>query len=168
MSELADVDSDVAASSAGRSPALLRAAGLAIEFFALQPEQVRELWPMLAPRLRAFEAKTALASPEEVLLAVSQLQAQLWAGWDGTRIVGVVVTQIHQTAQGRFCNLWLAESDLPDSREIAPQALAVIEKWAREIGCFAVEIVGRAGWARVLNGYRRQAVVMHKHLHVSH
>jgi hypothetical protein len=39
-----------------------------------------------------------------------------------------------------------------------------IESWARTMGCYAIEIVGREGWQRVLPDYKRTAVVLEKPL----
>jgi hypothetical protein len=40
----------------------------------------------------------------------------------------------------------------------------VIEAWARSIGCDTMLIMGRPGWQRALEGYRRTAVVLEKKL----
>ncbi len=39
-----------------------------------------------------------------------------------------------------------------------------IEKYAKDEGCRAVRIYGRPGWERVLDGYRREFVVLEKAL----
>jgi len=40
----------------------------------------------------------------------------------------------------------------------------VVEEWARHIKCDTMLIMGRPGWQRALDGYRRTAVVLEKRL----
>jgi hypothetical protein len=42
--------------------------------------------------------------------------------------------------------------------------LATIESYARDEGCACVRIYGRKGWARVLDGYETQHVILRKEL----
>lgn len=42
--------------------------------------------------------------------------------------------------------------------------LSLVEEWAREQGCSAMEVFGRKGWARKLDGYDLQQVVLRKEL----
>jgi hypothetical protein len=39
-----------------------------------------------------------------------------------------------------------------------------IESYARASGCAAVRIMGRRGWARVLDGYRTKRIILEKDL----
>jgi len=51
-----------------------------------------------------------------------------------------------------------------DLKEINDHIRPMIEEWARGIGCDTMLIMGRPGWQRVLEGYRRTAVVLEKKL----
>lgn len=51
-----------------------------------------------------------------------------------------------------------------DLEEIDKIIRPVIEEWARHINCDTMLIMGRPGWQRALEGYRRTAVVLEKKL----
>jgi hypothetical protein len=51
-----------------------------------------------------------------------------------------------------------------DLNEIDTIIRPVIEEWARHINCDTMLIMGRPGWQRALEGYRRTAVVLEKRL----
>ena len=51
-----------------------------------------------------------------------------------------------------------------DLKEINDHIRPIIEEWARSIGCDTMLIMGRPGWQRALEGYRRTAVVLEKKL----
>lgn len=51
-----------------------------------------------------------------------------------------------------------------DLNEINNVIRPVIEEWARHIDCNTMLIMGRPGWQRALDGYRRTAVVLEKRL----
>lgn len=51
-----------------------------------------------------------------------------------------------------------------DLTEINDHIRPIIEEWARKIGCDTMLIMGRPGWQRALEGYRRTAVVLEKKL----
>lgn len=71
-----------------------------------------------------------------------------------------VVTQIHSYPKGRVLRIWLAGGDLDELLHYLPAA----DGYAREQGCIAVELEGRVGWERVLEGYRKRRVVLSKEL----
>ncbi len=95
---------------------------------------------------------------EAALLAEIQSgRAQLWAG-EG----GAVVTQCVTAQDGRTLHIWLAGGELAAVLALRPG----IEAWARGLGCEAITIEGRAGWARVLrtHGYRSHGAVLRRSL----
>lgn len=51
-----------------------------------------------------------------------------------------------------------------DLAEIDTIIRPVLEEWARHINCDTMLIMGRPGWQRALEGYRRTAVVLEKRL----
>lgn len=51
-----------------------------------------------------------------------------------------------------------------DLREIDEIIRPVLEEWARHINCDTMLIMGRPGWQRALEGYKRTAVVLEKRL----
>ena len=83
-------------------------------------------------------------------------EAQLWAG-----DASALLTEIVAYPRVRACRAWLAGGDLAEIKQMAP----VIEDWARrERNCTRGEIMGRDGWERALEGYRRVCAVLVKEL----
>lgn len=70
------------------------------------------------------------------------------------------VTSIRQEPKRRVCVVWLAGGDLEELQFWEPRLC----EWARENGCSVVEIIGRTGWKRALEGYDMTAVVLTKEI----
>lgn len=77
-------------------------------------------------------------------------------------VYGVVVTQVYPTMRGDICCIWGACGTAPKS--VILEVYAHIEAWARNLGCFALEIHGRRGWERMLKGFTKTAVILEKPL----
>lgn len=136
-----------------------------VRFFTVKPQDVEAVRPWLEPFLKDFARITCLVSPEDVIAQAKAADCQIWSYHDGENFRGIVVTRIHTNTVGKVCSLWVAIGDGP---ELIEGFHAEIEKWARGIGCYALEIVGRAGWQRKLPGYTRTAVVLEKRLQEVH
>lgn len=115
------------------------------------PEDARRL-------LAAAAAHDGLQTVDDAMEAVSNDEAQLWAGEKS-----VMVTQVTNYSQSRLGSIWLAGGDLD---ELVETMLPQFEAWAKENGCDAVALAGRKGWQRVLRelGYETRAYVMRKPL----
>lgn len=135
-------------------------------FFAIKPADVDAVRPWLEPFLADFARKTCLVGPEDVISQAKNRDCQLWSYHDGEKFRGVVATRIHQTTVGRMCSLWVCIG--LDAEELMLGVHGEIEMWARAIGCYAMEIVGREGWQKKLPGYTRKAVVLEKALQEMH
>ena len=129
------------------------------KFFPIMPTAVEVARPYLEPWLREFEAKTCLVTAEDVFRQAKLGECQLWTYHDG-EFRGAVATRIYTNAVGRICQLWVCIG--VDVDELIDGVYAQLERWARDSGCYAMEIVGRAGWERRLPGYKRKAVVLEK------
>lgn len=75
-----------------------------------------------------------------------------------------VVTQIHEHPCGRVLRIWLAGGDLAEIIGYLPAA----DVYAREQNCIAVEVEGRPGWERFLEGYEKRRVILVKDLREEH
>ena len=93
---------------------------------------------------------------EDVLKGVRDGAYQLWAA-DGS----VCITTIDIFPLIKQCTVIIGAGDL---REIDDELRPMIETWARSLGCDTMLIMGRPGWERALEGYRRTAVVLEKKL----
>lgn len=128
--------------------------------FTVKPEDVDRVRPWLMPFLEDFERKTFMVSPEDVIAQAKTRDCQLWSYHDGENFRGVVATRLLKTTVGDICSLWVCIG--LDADELIGGMYAEIENWARNVGCYAMEIVGREGWQRKLPGYSRKAVVLEK------
>lgn len=81
------------------------------------------------------------ATEEELLSEIAAGRAQLWPGE-----TAAMVTQCLESREGRFLHVWLAGGDLTGVMALKPG----VEAWGRAMGCSAVTINGRPGWARLL------------------
>lgn len=134
--------------------------------FTVQPDDVDAVRPWLEPFLKRFEASTCLVTSEDVIRQAKACDCQLWSYHDGERFRGVLATRIVPTTLGPLCSLWVCVGIEAD--ELMGGMLAEVERWARSIGCYATEIVGREGWQRKLPGYTKKAVVLEKRLQETH
>jgi hypothetical protein len=134
--------------------------------FTVRPEDVDAVRTWLVPFLAQFERKTFLVSAEDVIRQAKSRDCQLWSYHDGEGFRGVVATRVHQTSLGSLCSIWVCIGINAD--ELMEGMHAEIERWARSIGCYAIEIVGREGWLKKLPGYTRKAVVLEKRLQEVH
>ena len=72
----------------------------------------------------------------------------------------VIVTEIVDYPNQSVCRIWLAGGDLDELME----AEKSICKWAEELGCTGMEIIGRKGWSRKLTDYKEASVVLVKEI----
>ena len=134
--------------------------------FTVRPEDVDAVRAWLDPFLAQFEEKTFLVSADDVIRQAKSRDCQLWSYHDGQDFRGVVATRIHQTSLGCLCSIWVCIG--VNAEELMQGMHGEIERWARSIGCYAIEIVGREGWQRKLPGYTRKAIVLEKRLQETH
>jgi len=71
-----------------------------------------------------------------------------------------IVTEIVDYPKKSVCRIWLAGGDLDE----LIHAEKHIARWAKQIGCHGMEIIGRKGWQRKLSDYRDTSVVLVKEL----
>jgi hypothetical protein len=120
------------------------------------------LWPLLAPALRRSPDKPAGGADIEAWLLARLLahDAQLWAVHADGKPVAAVVTEIQVADGQRRCLLWLIGGSCARGirvRDWADGLLALVESWARSLGCSALWGSGRRGWARIVEprGFNR-------------
>jgi hypothetical protein len=109
-----------------------------------------DLWPLLEPALRRSPDKPAACADVEGWLLARLLahDAQLWAVYAGSKPVAAIVTEVQDGEGQRRCLLWLIGGSR--ARDWADDLLALVESWARSLGCTALWGSGRRGWARIV------------------
>ena len=71
---------------------------------------------------------------------------------------GAVVTQVCEYPRRRVLRVWLAGGNLDELR----RSFGFLDELAEELGCQCIEIDGRKGWGRVMDGFKQQRVVYTK------
>lgn len=127
---------------------------------------VRE--PFTDPRwkaLRALLKRSCVESDdttiEEVEEALRGAQAQLWAVYDGDRVVLAAVTQLFNTEGRRIAYCWQMGGDFARG---GPELVPLFLEWAANEGCVVAEINGRVGWMRRLRDWKAVSVTLRKEL----
>jgi GNAT superfamily N-acetyltransferase len=129
-----------------------------VRLIAVPPDRAGEFLPIAAGYIISAVERVGISDAGAVLAAVSAGRALLWlAVDDDARVCGAGVTEL----DGDACVIVAWGSD--DQERCAP-LLATIEQFARDEGCKAVRIYGRAGWQRRLTEYRLKAIIMERPL----
>src|SRR5688572_5602081 len=98
-------------------------------------------------RLEMFE-------PEELRADLKDACKQLFGVQEDGRIIGIAITRI----TNRCCEICHAAGTQTGRGQIR-FLYDHIERWARDIGCSRMRIMGRRGWLRALEGYRQTGVI---------
>lgn len=98
----------------------------------------RKVDPLIESALKYQDEHDLDSIKREIFLK----QAQLWEGEKS-----VIVTQIEEYPKIKKCRIWIAAGDMV---ELVEKMLPAVEKWAKKENCYAIGVVGRKGWSRVL------------------
>lgn len=85
-------------------------------------------------------------------------RAHLWIGGRDS-IEVAVVAQLMERPRQKLYLIWLAGGSGLDTCKAIEEAM---RGYAKAEGCDVMEIVGRSGWERALEGYERHVVVMRR------
>lgn len=119
-------------------------------------EGIEHIAPFREPIERALAEGYGQMGYHDVLEGIARGEYQFWASKDSC-----VVTTVDIFPRIKQLTVIIGAGDL---REIDDVIRPVIEAWARSIDCDTMLIMGRPGWQRALEGYRRTAVVLEKKL----
>ena len=119
-------------------------------------EGIEHIAPFREPIERALAEGYGQMNYRDVLEGIARGEYQFWASKDSC-----VVSTIDVFPRIKQLTVIIGAGDL---REIDDVIRPVIEAWARSIGCDTMLIMGRPGWQRALEGYKRTAVVLEKKL----
>jgi len=132
----------------------------------LSQSQVLKYWSTIAPLLEsAIDHNCGEAKLEDYLRKVLNDEAQLWAIIEGDDIKGAGITQVLTYSKQKVFHIILfAGIDF----ELQSQVFPIVEAFAKDCGCVAIEQWGRKGWAKTLPkyvpGFREVYTVMRKEL----
>lgn len=112
--------------------------------------QLEAHWHVVLPHIeRALESGAGDYKPADVFREIKARDAQLWVWAEKDRVKAACVTKVIQYPQKKVCLIMLGAGDgLKQWRDDG-----TIEAWARGNGCTELEIYGRRGWGRALDGW---------------
>lgn len=113
------------------------------------PGEVAEHWHLVKDYLkRALEHGAGESTLADYLAKIMNYQAQLWVVLDeGQHVVAAGMTKFIQYSRHKTLHLVaLGGDNLNDWGD----TFSVVEQFARDNGCVAIEQWGRPGWSRVL------------------
>jgi len=130
----------------------------------ITPEEALRQLPVLT---KYFNKAIAHGQGESTLTdymrKILNKQAQCWLAIDGAHIVGVGLTEILEYAQHKTVHIIVFSCD---DFEKCYSLFPIVEEFAKQQGCTAVEQWGRKGWAKALPkyvpGFEEAYVVMRK------
>lgn len=134
--------------------------------FTAQPETLDQLWPLALPHLERFSEGTLLINTQCIYEQLKKNEKQLWLFEDGGVVTLVVVTEVWPSMKGPVCTIKIASGHA--GHQPLLDICGEIERWASDIGCIGIEIVGRKGWSRLLDGFKQTGVVLEKDLRQVH
>jgi hypothetical protein len=135
------------------------------ELACVDPRQVGQIWPRVAPRLRRAMLRTGLSAFADVERDVLDGRALLWLALSRhsmeVAIDAVATTRLEQADAGKVCVIVACEGR---ERHRWLPLIGGIETYAKSEGCCSVRIFGRKGWRRVLDGYAQTHVIIEKEM----
>lgn len=134
--------------------------------FTVHPETLDQLWPHALPHLKRFSEETLLIDTESIYQSLKTNDRQMWMLAKEGEVVLVVVTEVRSGDHGTICTIRIGAGTA--GHESLRTIFGEIEGWARKLGCVAIEICGRKGWSRVLDGFKQTGVILEKDLRQVH
>ena len=132
----------------------------------LPHDKVVSNWPVISNLLKsALDHGCGESAPEDYLRKILNDKAQLWAVIENENIIGAGVTEVLTYSKQKVLHIFLfAGINFEEQALVFP----IVERFAKECGCVAIEQWGRKGWAKVLPkhvpGFREVYTVMRKEL----
>ncbi len=117
------------------------------ELVCVDPKRVQEIWPHVAPLLKAACTRTNLNAFADIESDILAGRSLLWIAWDGQAIEAAAATILINSEIGKVCIITVCSGN-----EMCRwlRLIGEIENYAREEGCARVRIFGRKGWLRAL------------------
>lgn len=127
--------------------------------FALGASEIDAHWGEIAPHLYRLQRRGVIDA-EEVREDLKAERKQLFGYAEDGKILGICITRI---TKGRVCEFYgaVGTQSAPGQIQAVHEA---ITQWAKSINCTKLRFNGRAGWLRMLKGYRQTGVIGEKEL----
>lgn len=121
------------------------------QLFVVTPERLDEAWDRCAHWIEvACDFTQGKLGPEDVRKSISDGTSQLFLciDMDSRELIGTVVTTIRQYPKQRVLTLYLGAAPSGHRKKWLPH-LPEFERYARDVGCAAVEIEGIPLWGEI-------------------
>jgi len=132
-----------------------------VNLVCVPPQLAREIWPLVADRIRSAVLRTDLSHTADVEYDVLEGDGLLWIATYEDTIEAAATTLLVKTDRHLVCIITALGGENMDRWF---DLLAEIETWAKSEGAALVRVIGRKGWVRVLKDYRVKNVVLERHL----
>ena len=126
----------------------------------LDPEDVEYVWDKVEPILaRAVSRSEGELKTNDILDLITEGDMQLWIVSENKEIIAALVTQIITYPQKRILRLVsLAGEDFNKFKHF----LDMVQSFAIQKGCTALELWGRKGWKKLLPEWNSKYIVYTK------
>jgi hypothetical protein len=126
---------------------------MSVDLLCVNPADIAKTWPLARDLIRAAIERTDLSDFADIEKDVLEGRQLLWLAISD-RVEAAATTHLSRgVCTLTACSGHQMERWLP--------LFATIEKYAKAEGC-KMRIYGRPGWERVLDGYRREYVILEK------
>jgi hypothetical protein len=132
-----------------------------VELICVDPKRIGEVWPHVVHLIHGAVKRTNLSHTLDIELDVLHGSGLLWLACRGGRILAAMTTALVKTDRDKVCVLTACGGE--HMAQWLP-LLGRIEAYARAEGCNCVRIHGRKGWARVLENYSVEHVILERAL----
>ncbi len=127
---------------------------------ALNIKEAEIIWPVVEPMFqRVVDRDKGRSSTATIKQSIMCGKSVLWISSD---IEIAITTSIEVYPTGKRSCLILACAG--ENLETCKHAAKVLESYASDMQCEMIEIYGRGGWLRALDGYEKDNIIMSKGL----
>ena len=122
-------------------------------------EDLHIIWNEVEPLLKKALDDTYTA--RDILDGLVKNSFQLFISWED-KVESAVITEVVEYPQKKICRYFLAGGSNMDNWLEPIQE--TIEKFAKHNLCNSVEVAGRKGWSKKLNGYEQKIYLFSKEI----
>ena len=132
-----------------------------VELVCVDPKRVHEIWPHVAELIHGAVKRTNLSHTLDIDDDILHGHGLLWLACRDSKILAAMTTSLVSTDRDKVCILTACGGE--QMSQWLP-LLHRIETYARDEGCSCVRIYGRRGWARVLESYHTEHIILERRL----
>ena len=127
---------------------------------AVIPDKVHSVWADVVALIDAAYAQADERIPSDILDQIAQRKMILWVGvGERGQIIVAATTVLFQARSGLVCRIVGCGGTEPNKWK---DSVRHLETYAKAEGCCKMQIDGRLGWTRVLEGYEVARHILEK------